>query len=266
MLKTLYLGKLFGIEIYIHWSFWLIAFFFFLNALPYGFGPAFASVGFLFAVFFCVFLHELGHSLSAKLFGVNTRDITLLPFGGVARLEAMPRSPIAELVIALAGPAVNIAIAALLLIGLSFGLIFDKVTESGISILNPLEQLLVANVFLALFNLIPAFPMDGGRVLRAFLAFFLSYSRATFFAARVGQIIAVVMTVYGLVTLQLSLVMIGIFVFVSSTSEMFSERIRSAFEDMNQQGPFSNATFTSSFTTSSSNSQTIDAVDVRRVE
>lgn len=265
MLKTLYLGKLFGIEIYIHWSFWLIAFFFFINALPYGFSAAFASVGFLFAVFFCVFLHELGHSLSAKLFGVNTRDITLLPFGGLARLEAIPRSPLAELVIALAGPAVNIAIAACLLIGLSFGMIFDKVAESGISILNPLEQLLVANIFLALFNLIPAFPMDGGRVLRALLAFFVDYSRATFFAARVGQIIAVVMMIYGLITLQLSLIMVGAFVFITSTSEMFSERIRSAFEGMGQQGPFGGATFTSSTSTSSQN-QTIDAVDVRRVE
>ncbi len=155
------MGRVAGIDLYIHATFLLV--FLFLPRL--GRGPV-EAVLLICAVFGCVLLHELGHALAARRFGIRTIDITLYPIGGVARLERMPRAPGAELVIALAGPAVNFAIAAgigafffasAVLLGLSWSL------ESFIG------ELLVVNLGLGIFNLIPAFPMDGGRVLRAAL-------------------------------------------------------------------------------------------------
>jgi Zn-dependent protease len=267
MLQTLYLGKLKGIAIYIHWSFWLIAIVFFANALPAGIKTALASVGFLFAIFFCVFLHELGHALAAKMFKVNTLDITLLPFGGVARLESMPRNSLAELTIALAGPAVNFVIALSLLIGLSIGFVYDRMSMSEIATMGPLEQLLVANVFIAIFNLIPAFPMDGGRVLRALLGFVTSFSRATYIAGRIGQIIAVIMLVFSIMYFQFSLFMISIFVFIMSTTEMINEKMRSTIEKMQKESR-SGYTFDTQGRTGfdGQRGEIVDAVDVRRID
>ena len=155
------LGRVAGIDVYIHATFFLV--FLFLPRL--GRGPVEAAL-LICAVFGCVLLHELGHALAARRFGIRTVDITLYPIGGVARLERMPRAPGAELVIALAGPAVNFAIAAA--IGTLF---FASALLLGIawSLESFLGELLVVNLGLGLFNLIPAFPMDGGRVLRAAL-------------------------------------------------------------------------------------------------
>ena len=160
-----------GIQVRIHVTFWLLlGFYAWIYYAEGGLEAAVYGVAFTLLIFLCVLLHEFGHAFAAKAFGIRTPDITLLPIGGVARLERMPSNPWQELVIAIAGPAVNVLIAAIvfLLIGgvlplQEFGLID---TASG----SLLAKLLIVNVLLVAFNVIPAFPMDGGRVLRALLA------------------------------------------------------------------------------------------------
>jgi Zn-dependent protease len=182
------IGRVAGIDVYVHATF-LVVFFLFPGVFAGG-SLAPLNVFLILSVFGCVLLHELGHALAARRFGIETRDITLYPIGGVARLERLPRASGAELLIALAGPAVNFAIVALLvpllvLEGAAFA-------SSGESILGLfLQELLIVNLGLGLFNLIPAFPMDGGRVLRAVLSGWLGRVQATSVAARVGQFLAV---------------------------------------------------------------------------
>src|SRR5271165_3556256 len=194
------LGRLCGIDVRLHWSFLIVPAWVGLTSFAAGATVASAvnAIFFVLAIFACVLLHELGHALAARRYGIATRDITLLPIGGLARLEGMTRSPRQELVIALAGPAVNVAIAGVLLLGfllhgsMTLPLILAPVVGSFFA------QLLIVNVSLAVFNMLPAFPMDGGRVLRAVLALFLSYERATRIAASVGQGLAVCLAVAGL--------------------------------------------------------------------
>jgi len=140
---------------------------------------------FLFILGFCVTIHEFGHALSAAKFGIKTRDITLLPIGGVARLERMPDKPIQELWVALAGPAVNIVIAVILFAWLTITKSWQPLDSLSVAGGSFLERLMVVNIFLVVFNILPAFPMDGGRVLRALLALKLEYTRATLAQARV---------------------------------------------------------------------------------
>ena len=168
------LGQVAGIDLYVHATFLLI---FLVFPGVFDGGPLSPwNVLLVLSVFGCVLLHELGHALMARRFGIQTRDITLYPIGGVARLERMPRAPGAELLIALAGPAVNFAIAAVLLPLLFLGTDeFASLSMIGLF----LESLLSINLFLGLFNLVPAFPMDGGRVLRACLSNWLGRLRAT---------------------------------------------------------------------------------------
>ena len=180
------LGRVAGIDVYVHATFLLI---FLVFPGVFDGGPLSPSnILLVFSVFGCVLLHEFGHALMARRFGIETRDITLYPIGGVARLERMPRAPGAELLIALAGPAVNFAIAAgllpLLLLG---GSELSSASTMGLF----LGMLLSVNLFLGLFNLVPAFPMDGGRVLRAMLSNWLGRLRATVIAARIGRVLAV---------------------------------------------------------------------------
>ena len=170
----------------------------------------------LLLIFGCVLLHELGHALAARRYGIRTRDIVLLPIGGVARLHRMPEKPLQEIVVAIAGPLVNVAIVGILLAILR-GL--GNLPEPGTLRTGPLETLLWVNMMMVAFNMIPAFPMDGGRVLRALLAFRLPYARATRIAAGVGQGIALLFGVVGLFTNYPMLLFVALFVFLAAGEE-----------------------------------------------
>jgi Zn-dependent protease len=186
------LGRVAGIDVYLHPTFLLVLLF------PGVLSGGLLSVLLVLAVFGCVLLHEFGHALMARRFGIETEDITLYPIGGVARLQRMPRAPGAELLIALAGPAVNfVIVGALAVLGL-LGL--DQLfVGTGLGIF--LSLLLTINLTLGLFNLIPAFPMDGGRVLRAVLSGWLSRAQATSIAATIGRTLAILFGIYGILML-----------------------------------------------------------------
>jgi Zn-dependent protease/CBS domain-containing protein len=214
------IAKIAGIEVRIHLTFLLLLAWI---AISYyrsgGRDAAIEGVGFVLAVFGCVLLHEFGHALAAKLYGIETPDITLLPIGGVARLQRMPEKPSQELVVAIAGPLVNVVIAGILFAVL--GSRFDLAQAADVA--NPtastlLSKLAFVNVSLVVFNLIPAFPMDGGRVLRALLAMAMPYARATLIAARVGQGLAFFLGFIGLFSNPL-LVFIALFVYLGASSE-----------------------------------------------
>src|SRR5436190_1033731 len=183
-------------------------------------GPAEAIDGVVFiaALFLCVVLHEFGHVFAARRYGIRTSDVTLLPIGGVASLERMPEKPSQEIVVALAGPAVNIVIALLLifLLGARFDLSQMAQLEQAQSTLT--GRIAAANLVLFAFNLIPAFPMDGGRVLRAILAVWLGYTQATRVAASIGQALAVVFGFLGLLGNPL-LVLVAVFIFLAASGE-----------------------------------------------
>lgn len=216
------LGRILGINIQVHLTFFLILI---LGAFSYGgsAGPLYGLIVTL-ALFTLVLLHELGHSLAAMGYGIPVKDITLLPIGGVARLERMPEKPGQELIVALAGPAVNVVLA-LGLLPIVLGLGVAQATPLSLSswsqpgLLGLLAFLLSANISLAVFNLIPAFPMDGGRVFRALLGLFLDYQRATDVAVRVGRVLAVGLGLLGLVSGQLLLAFIALFIFTASGQE-----------------------------------------------
>ncbi|MEZ4415780.1 MAG: site-2 protease family protein [Gemmatimonadota bacterium] len=184
------------------------------------------GVLFILAVFLCVVLHELGHALAARRFGIVTRDITLLPIGGVARLEKMPDKPAQELWVAVAGPLVNVAIAILLWVGLSWSGTLRPLETVGVAEGGLPERLLIVNVMLVMFNLIPAFPMDGGRVLRALLAMRMGLLRATRVAAALGQGLALVFGIVGLMYNPF-LAFIALFVWIGAAQEANVVQVRS---------------------------------------
>ncbi len=187
------------------------------------------GVGFILLLFLCVLLHEYGHALTARRYGVKTRDIVLLPIGGLARLESIPEEPRKELAIAAAGPAVNVAIAAGLWFWLQLTGGFLPVDEVALTTGPLAERLLVANIVLVVFNLVPAFPMDGGRMLRAFLAMNLPYARATEIAANVGQGLAFLLGFLGLFTNPF-LLFIAFFVFIGASHESSLVQARSGLD------------------------------------
>ena len=222
-----------GIPVRVHVTFGLLLLFIFGLHLAGGSGVArsLEGVGLILAVFGCVVLHEFGHALAARRYGVRTRDITILPIGGLARLERIPKKPFQEIVVALAGPAVNLLIACLLLAPFLTALSRGDVPEVLAVNLqgNFLAELFAINVFLAVFNLVPAFPMDGGRVLRAVLAIRLDYVRATRIAASVGQGIAFLFGLLGIFGNPM-LLFIALFVFIGAGQEAAQVQMRSAFD------------------------------------
>lgn len=214
------IGRYLGIDVYLHVTFLLLlAFITTMEGMNGGRTAALQGALFFLAIFLCVLLHEFGHALMARRYGIKTRDITLLPIGGLARLERMPDQPVQELWVALAGPAVNVVIA----LGLSIGLlVFGAwLPSAGIHLTDGpfAERLLGFNVMLVLFNLLPAFPMDGGRVLRALLAMRMNYARATRIAATTGKAMAVLFAVAGLFYNPF-LIFIALFVWLGASQEV----------------------------------------------
>lgn len=226
------IGRIAGIKLRVHATFLiLLAWLALVDYRVSGtVGGAIAGVIFTLALFGSVVLHELGHAMMARRFGVPTRDVTLLPIGGVARLEYIPDKPKQELLIALAGPAVTLLIIVVLAAGLSLAgqpptIPTNPLARRTLGVF--LTQLMWVNVGLLAFNLLPAFPMDGGRLLRAVLALRMSYDRATELAARIGRGFALV---FGLVGLLYNpfLVLIALFIWISAAAEAAEQRQRSA--------------------------------------
>ncbi|WP_435007096.1 site-2 protease family protein [Tundrisphaera lichenicola] len=213
------IGRISGIPIYVHWTFLILIAYLIYGHWSSGHDLATTAegVGFVLSIFGCVVLHELGHAMAARRYGVPTADITLLPIGGVARLQRIPEHPAEELVVAIAGPLVNVAIVGLLLM---IGVRYPESSGDSEFLVKQhfLPKLLVVNTFLVLFNLLPAFPMDGGRVLRALLAMRMEYSRATRLAASVGQFMAILFGFLGLMGNPM-LLLIAMFVWIGAEGE-----------------------------------------------
>jgi stage IV sporulation protein FB len=207
---------------WIGWSAWATA------------GPASAafSVAFVLALFACVVLHEFGHALMARRYGIATTDITLLPIGGLARLERMPEKPAQEIAVAVAGPAVNVAIFLVLVLVFGAGAELAAFDPTDLGARAFVAQLAAVNLLLVLFNLVPAFPMDGGRVLRAVLSHFMGRSRGTEVAARAGQVIAFGFGFLGLASGNVILLLIAVFVFMAAAAESAEVATRERVHDV----------------------------------
>ena len=223
------IGSIAGIPIYIHSTFALILLWVgWINASRgQGLVATLAGIVFVLTLFGCVLLHEIGHALMARRYGIRTRDITLLPIGGLARLERMPDDPRQEFWVALAGPAVNVVIAVILFFLLTLQGQYEPVVRVSITAGSFFERIMVVNVILVVFNMLPAFPMDGGRVLRAVMAMRMDYARATQLAANIGQGMALLFAFVGLLYNPF-LVFIALFVWIGATQEAGMVRMRSA--------------------------------------
>lgn len=225
---SLYLGKIAGIKLFVHWTFLILVFWIIQMHVRAGYSTKeiLLALAFLVALFVCVILHELGHALTAKRYLINTSSINILPIGGVALLEGLPEKPSQELAVALAGPLVNVVIAGILFVILYLtgnwpGSIDQIEFGKGAFWVN----LYTINLFLALFNLIPAFPMDGGRILRAALSFKLDRVKATRIAANLGQILAIAFVIFGFYSNPM-LIFIGFFVFLGAQAEMAAVQMK----------------------------------------
>lgn len=223
------LGRFLGIDVFMHFTFLiLIGWVLFSHWLQSeSLAAAVEGVGFILALFGCVVLHEYGHALTARRYGIKTRDITLLPIGGVARLERMPDKPAQELWVALAGPAVNVVIAIVLFAWLQVTSTFVPLGDLEVGSGSFIERLMVVNLVLVGFNMVPAFPMDGGRVVRALLAMRMEYTQATNIAASLGQSIAILFGFLGLVSNPF-LLFIAFFVWIGAAQEASMTQMKSA--------------------------------------
>lgn len=223
------LGQLAGIGIYMHATFLILLAW--VGMASYAANQSLldvvSGIAFISILFFIVVLHELGHALAARRYGIQTRDITLLPIGGLARLEKMPDKPFEEFVVAIAGPAVNVALAIVFFVVLMM--------VPGLTILQPVDvltgnvlvNLFWINIILAVFNMIPAFPMDGGRILRSLLAMGMDYVKATRIAATIGQAMAFGFGFIGLLIGHPFLILIAVFVWIGATQEARMVEIKS---------------------------------------
>src|ERR1700732_3587090 len=220
--SSLKVASVFGIEVRIHLSFLLLLAFFWFQS------GTFQSVLFILILFACVLLHEFGHAFAARAFGIKTPDITLYAIGGVARLNRIPDQPWQELIVAIAGPLVNVVIAAVLIFGIHVTAGLQQVEHLESPRIEMLAKVASVNVMLVLFNLIPAFPMDGGRVLRALLAMAMPYARASWIAARIGPVLAICLAAYSYFGPNKNplLIFIAFFIFIGAQQEAAMARAR----------------------------------------
>jgi Zn-dependent protease len=239
-----------GIDIRVHITFplilvWAAIQFGWLNGL--GMDGAIFGIIVTLLLFSIVVLHELGHSIAALNYGVPVKQIVLLPIGGVAQLARMPEKPVQEFVIAIAGPLVNVGLAVIFgIVGIlaGFNLTIGNLSSSMMNIANAsfnsiFAYVFISNLFLAGFNLLPAFPMDGGRVLRALLATRMSYPRATAIAVTIGQGMAWLLGLYGFLGGGFFMVLIAIFIFVGAGQEGQLVQLRSVLGGLQVQQAYS---------------------------
>lgn len=226
MRYTTKFGTFFGIPVRIHFTFPLILVAFGIEAyVRGGFFEALQAIGLILSVFVCVVLHEFGHSLQVRRYGIEVRDIVLLPIGGMARAERIPENPRQEIIVAISGPLVNFVLATLL-----FGLAW-LLGDSASVLASFVVNLLFINILLGVFNLVPAFPMDGGRILRGILATRMSYARATRYAKNVGQVIAILFVIIGFMRSEfIMLPIIAVFIYFGAISEERMVKVKVAFE------------------------------------
>jgi Zn-dependent protease len=240
-MRSLRLGRAFGIPLFIHPTFFLLPLLAMMQSAGGGAWTSIFCAVVILAIFGCVLLHELGHALMARYFGIRTRDITLYPIGGIARLEKMSEKPTEDLLIAVAGPAVNVAIVGLLTPFALFGLVAGAHLAHGEAgpIIDPANGLLpilgafavslwIANIILVVFNLLPVFPMDGGRVLRALLGLWTTHLRATEIASRVGLVMAVLLAAVAVFQHLWVLLIVALFVAFAGHQELMMLRYREA--------------------------------------
>ncbi len=217
---SLKIARVAGIDVYVHttfllllawvgWQYWLS---------EGSIAAVIIGISFILLLFACVVLHEFGHALTARRYGIGTRDITLLPIGGVASLERMPDDPRQEIMVALAGPAVNLVIAFVLWVWIALSAQFTAVDPLQTTGGGFVHRIMVINLVLALFNLLPAFPMDGGRVVRAALSMRMGHHQATRVAANIGQFLAVALGLYGMLYNPF-LMFIAVFIWMGAASE-----------------------------------------------
>ncbi len=225
---TLNLGKMFGVKIVLHWTFFLLLGWILFSEYNRGSSTEtiLLTAAYILAIFFCVVLHEMGHILTARHFGIDTRKITLLPIGGVASLDKIPEKPKEEFQVAIAGPLVNLAIAALI-----FPFLNDLASyipssseaqqaTASITLENFWFSLFTVNILLAVFNLIPAFPMDGGRILRSLLSMKMDRLKSTGIASAIGQFLSIGFFFLGLMYNPI-LSLIAVFIFFGARGEHF---------------------------------------------
>lgn len=226
------LGTVAGTKVRVHVTFVILLVFLAVTFWSSG-GARAAMVGvtFFLALFLCVVLHEFGHALAARRYGIRTPDITLYPIGGIARLERMPKTPSHELVVAVAGPMVNVVIAVVLLASVGGLPSVEQLANFGeMNLVSFVARLALVNIMLVVFNLIPAFPMDGGRMLRALLAMVVPRAKATRWAATTGQVIAVVGALLAVSVGMWWLLIIAAFVFFAAGQEASMSDAQAAFE------------------------------------